>query len=286
MSSGGALQWFYGRKLAIATMHGKEKVLAKPLESALGVHCIVPPGFDTDRFGTFSGEAERPGDAVHTLRLKCLAAMEALDCDLAVASEGSFGPHPILPFAAVGEERLLMTDSLHGLEIGVRSLSGLTNFQHAEISDWPALVAFAKRTGFPEHGLILSGILGGERKVFKGLNQTEKLESAFRALRETADTVMVQTDMRALYNPTRMQAIAGLCDELLERIRSICPGCNRPGFGERHYNGGLACAWCGTPTERLLSIETRCNLCGHVELQLHPDGVETADPGTCPHCNP
>jgi hypothetical protein len=29
----------------------------------------------------------------------------------------------MLPFAAVGEERLFMIDRLHGLEIGVRSLS-------------------------------------------------------------------------------------------------------------------------------------------------------------------
>jgi hypothetical protein len=286
MSSGSVLQWFTGRRLAIATMHGKEKVLAEPLEKALGVHCVLPEPFDTDRFGTFSGEVERPGDADFTLRLKCRAAMEATNCDLALASEGSFGPHPMLPFAAVGEERLFMTDRLHGLEIGVRSLSGSTNFQHAEITDWPALQAFAKSAGFPEHGLILSGVIEGEMKVFKGLAQTEHLESAFRALITGSDTIAVQTDMRAMHNPTRMLAIARLCDELLERILSICQGCSRPGFGERHYQRGLACAWCGTPTERLLSIETRCSHCGHAEIQLYPDGVEAADPGNCPHCNP
>jgi hypothetical protein len=281
-----ARDWFAGRTLAIATMHGKERVLAAPLVTALGVNCSVPADLDTDRFGTFSGEVERPGDADFTLRLKCLAAMEALDCDLAVASEGSFGPHPMLPFAAVGEERLFMIDRLHGLEIGVRSLSGSTNFQHAEVSDWPALQAFAKSAGFPDHGLILSGNVEGEMQVFKGLHQIEKLESAFRSLSVASDTITVQTDMRAMHNPTRMQAIARLCDELLERIHSVCQGCSRPGFGERHYQRGLACAWCGTPTERLLSIETRCSHCGHAEIQLYPDGVEAADPGNCPHCNP
>jgi hypothetical protein len=281
-----ARDWFAGRTLAIATMHGKERVLAAPLVTALGVNCSVPADLDTDRFGTFSGEVERPGDADFTLRLKCLAAMEALDCDLAVASEGSFGPHPMLPFAAVGEERLFMIDRLHGLEIGVRSLSGSTNFQHAEVSDWPALQAFAKSAGFPDHGLILSGNVEGEMQVFKGLHQIEKLESAFRSLSVASDTITVQTDMRAMHNPTRMQAIARLCDALMERILCICMGCSRPGFGERHYQRGLACAWCGTPTERVLSIETKCSHCGHLEIQLYPEGVEAAEPGNFPDCNP
>jgi len=281
-----AAHWFAGRRLVIATMHGKEKVLAAPLEIALGVHCIVPDLFDTDRFGTFSGEVERPGDADFTLRLKCLAAMEAANCDLAVASEGSFGPHPMLPFAAVGEERLLVLDNLHGLEIAVRSLSSATNFQQTEIADLPALLDFALRIGFPEHGLILRGSKDGHIEFVKGLHNIAALASAFSALRASTDTIMVQTDMRAMHNPTRMEAIARLCDELLERVCCMCLGCGRPGFGERHYNKGLPCAWCGTPTDRALSIEKRCSHCGHVEVQLYPDGVETAEPGLCQYCNP
>ena len=278
--------WFAGRRLVIATMHGKEKVLAEPLEKAIGVHCVLPESFNTDRFGTFSGEVERPGDADFTLRLKCQAAMEATNCDLAIGSEGSFGPHPMMPFAAVGEERLMLTDRLHGLEIGVRSLSGFTNFQHAGISDWQALQAFAKSAGFPDHGLILSGNVEGEKQVFKGLHQIDKLQSAFRSLSAASDTITVQTDMRAMHNPTRMMAIARLCNELLDRIHRICKACSRPGFGEHHYNSGLPCAWCGTPTGRVLSIETRCSYCSHIEIEFYPDGVEAADPGNCLHCNP
>lgn len=286
MSSGGALQWFYGRKLAIATMHGKEKVLAKPLESALGVHCIVPDGFDTDCFGTFAGDVERPGDADFTLRLKCQAAMESANCDLAIASEGAFGPHPIVPFAAAGEERLMLTDKRNGFEITVRSLSSSTNFRHANLADWPAVCDFAVSAGFPEHGIILKGSCNGSQTLVKGLKNLSELESAFFALRTSSPVVAVQTDMRAMYNPTRMQAIANLCDQLLERICHICEGCMRPGFGERHFNTGLPCAWCGTPTTRLLSVELRCTHCDHFETHQYPDGVEAADPGTCPHCNP
>jgi hypothetical protein len=51
-----AHQLFKGRNLVIATLHGKEKVIAPLLEHALGVKIIVPEKFDTDQYGTFSGE--------------------------------------------------------------------------------------------------------------------------------------------------------------------------------------------------------------------------------------
>ena len=53
-------QPFAGRRLCIATMHHKERVLRPLLERSLGVVCVVPPrGFDTDRFGSFSGTVAR-----------------------------------------------------------------------------------------------------------------------------------------------------------------------------------------------------------------------------------
>ena len=95
---------FSGRKLVIATKHKKEQVIAPLLENALGAKCIVPEGFDTDTFGTFSGEKERADDPVITARIKCLKAMELTGATLGVASEGSFGPHPSLFFINADEE--------------------------------------------------------------------------------------------------------------------------------------------------------------------------------------
>ena len=60
---------FAGRSLCIATMHGKEAAIAPVLQQRLGVRCVLPPDdFDSDRFGTFSGEvpplaATLPGGA-------------------------------------------------------------------------------------------------------------------------------------------------------------------------------------------------------------------------------
>jgi hypothetical protein len=101
---------FNGRKLLIATKHNKEQVIAPILEEGLGVHCFVPENYDSDIFGTFSGEVERKNTALETVRAKCLAAMAEFDCDLGIASEGSFGSHPSIFFAQADDEFLIFID--------------------------------------------------------------------------------------------------------------------------------------------------------------------------------
>jgi hypothetical protein len=73
---------FEGRRLLIATKHQKEQVIAPILEEGLGVQCIVPENYDSDIFGTFSGEIDRKDTALETVRAKCLMAMEQFDSDL------------------------------------------------------------------------------------------------------------------------------------------------------------------------------------------------------------
>ena len=59
--------------------------------------------------------------------------MELANCDLAVASEGSFGPHPTIYFVHADDEFLLFIDKKNDLEIIVRELSTVTNFNGSEI---------------------------------------------------------------------------------------------------------------------------------------------------------
>ena len=125
--NGSSDKWFKGRRLLIATRHGKEAVIAPVLEEALGVRCIVPDNYDTDRFGTFTGEIPRAHDPVGTARLKCETAMDEYGLDLAVASEGSFGAHPSISFVPCNEELLVLIDRRNNLEIIARELSLETN---------------------------------------------------------------------------------------------------------------------------------------------------------------
>jgi hypothetical protein len=95
---------FKNRKLLIATKHQKEKVIAPIVESELGVTCFIDNSFDTDILGTFTGEVERELDPISTVREKCLQAMKINNCDLVIASEGSFGPHPSIFFVNADDE--------------------------------------------------------------------------------------------------------------------------------------------------------------------------------------
>lgn len=61
MSAG--VEYLAGRRLVIATMHGKEQVIAPLLEAATGVQCMAGREVDTDRLGTFTGEVPRIGTA-------------------------------------------------------------------------------------------------------------------------------------------------------------------------------------------------------------------------------
>ena len=119
---------FRGRNLIIATKHKKEAVISPLIEKKLGVKCIVPDGFDSDIFGTFTGEIDRVNDPVSTARDKCLEAMALFNCDLGIASEGSFGPHPSLYLIPADDEILMFIDKKNNLEIIAREISNETNF--------------------------------------------------------------------------------------------------------------------------------------------------------------
>jgi hypothetical protein len=273
---------FEGRKLLIATRHRKEKVLIPPLKNALGILPLVPEDFDSDAFGTFSGEIERTADPLTTLRRKCMAAMELYGCDLAIASEGSFGPHPDYPFLPGNEEWLLFRDDRHQLEIIARELSLETNFSSQEISSESELLTFASKAGFPSHGLILRA----GKDIIKGIQGEELLRSSFRKLREAGEQVTAETDMRALYNPGRMLVIERAAVKLLDKLLCACPGCGMPGFGITRIDPGLPCAGCGSATALAERAEYHCKFCGHTEILLHPEGKSHADPASCFVCNP
>lgn len=267
-------------------MHGKEKALAPILREALGVHVVVPGGLDTDSFGTFTGEVGREADVLSVLRSKCRMAMKMSGTDLAVASEGSFGAHPYIPFLPADEERLLLCDSRHGLEIQGGVLSSETNYSSGSFSGWEAVEAFARSAGFPDHGLILRTRKTEGEEIVKGITDHQQLRRAFDMLQQVTDTVHVETDMRAMMNPMRMKVIAQAANDLVERIRSVCPQCGRPGFGVVRTDAGLPCRQCRMPTRSVLRVIYFCNGCGNKHEVLNPGGRSAEDPMHCDWCNP
>lgn len=279
-------EMFKGRKLAIATMHHKEKVIQPLLEKELGVNCVVPAELNTDQWGTFSGEIEREHNPVETARLKCLKAMELTDSDLGVASEGSFGPHPSLFFIQADDEFLIFIDLKNNLEIICRELSTSTNFNGKMIQSESELFVFADLSKFPSHGLILKDAKDNYRHIVKGVTQQSDLQNAYRHLSEKYGTVYVETDMRAMYNPTRMAVIEVVTHKLIKKIQSTCPNCSMPGFGLTNIQKGLPCSLCGSPTNSTLANISVCNHCSFTQEDLHPNNKTTEDPMYCDRCNP
>ena len=277
---------FKERRLLIATKHLKERVIAPILEKELGVICMANANFDTDKLGTFTGEIERELDPVSTVREKCLLAMKMNNCELGVASEGSFGPHPTLFFIHADEEFLIFIDKINNIEIIVRELSTSTNFNGKLINNETELLEFADKVKFPSHGLILRKSKGEDIDIQKGISDMDELEKVFTNLISKYGSVYVETDMRAMHNPSRMKVIEKATEKLVEKIKSICPNCQMPGFGITDAKKGLKCSLCGLPTNSVLSYFYECRHCHFKKEEKYPHQKTTEDPGYCDYCNP
>lgn len=279
-----------GETAVIATMHGKEAAIAPVLTQGLGLNCLVPEDFDTDRFGTFTREIERAGSPLDAARAKIEAALAGSpSARIAIASEGSFGPHPRVPFAPLAQELVLMIDRRSGLEIAGHDASLETNFAHLLVDRPEAALAFAGRVGFPGHALIVMGCRGEQPApdlaLWKGITDQGALARAVQQTVAVCGKAFVETDMRARFNPTRLKAIERAAWDLVRRFRSRCPVCAYPGFDVTERVRGLPCEHCGQPTEATRAEISVCAACGH-RLERSAAGSAWADPGLCPACNP
>ncbi|RYJ42845.1 DUF6671 family protein [Flavobacterium beibuense] len=277
---------FENRKLLIVTKHGKEAVLAPKLEKALGVRCIAASSFDTDTLGTFSGETERPGDALTVLRTKCRSGMQLEGYDLALASEGSFGAHPTIFFATADEELLMLIDTKNNLEITSRVISLETNFNATVIHNRSELEKFLELCKFPSHAVLLKKSPYDCTDMVKGIHDHSTLYEVYERLKDKEGAVYIETDMRAIHNPSRMHVIGQAADKLIEKIASCCPECACPGFGMTSATAGLPCAACGHPTKSTLYHTYCCQKCLHAEKKWYPRGIIKEEPEYCDLCNP
>jgi hypothetical protein len=280
------VELFAGRKLVIATKHGKESVIAPRIEEALGVQCFVPKRFDSDLFGTFTGEVERLDDPIATARKKCLYAMEKETCDMAIASEGSFGAHPTLYFVPADDEFLLFIDKKNQLEILVREVSTATNFDGAHVQYDKEIKAFAEKVKFPAHAIIARRHKDDAFSIEKNIHSWDKLLRIAEKYIAQYGSFYLETDMRAMNNPSRMKVIELAAIKLIDKINSLCPSCKTPGFGITEAKTGLPCAHCNSPTHSVFSHIYQCAKCNHQNELKFPNNIKHEDPMYCDLCNP
>ena len=277
------------RSVAFATKHGKERVVSLPMKSGLGLEVVVPKEIDTDELGTFTGEIERPGTPREVVLQKACLGMEITGLSMGLASEGSFGPHPVIPFVPVDHEMMAFVDDKKGFQVVEQTLAVETNFRHANVASLTELEDFLTRSGFPSHALIVHpNQRNGSNLIFKGLQTIEDVSSAIELCRgQSSDGLThIETDMRAHMNPTRMKAIRRLAGKLVRRLRSLCPSCSTPGWGMTGVEKGLPCRICRFPTELVKDEIFGCARCDRTDARPRIDGKQFAEPGQCPLCNP
>lgn len=275
------------RRVCLTTRHGKQRALARPFRAGLGAELVVSD-CDTDQFGTFSGEIDRRADALTTCRRKAELGLEASGLSLGLASEGSFGPHPAVPWLAAGLELLLFIDRERQLQVVEQRLELRTNYGRFRLDPGADHAPWLQRIGFPGHAVIVRPGAGPPQPCVKGIQSLEGLERAIAHCRAQGQgaPLVLETDMRAHRNPTRMASIRRLGFQLARRLASTCPACQSPGWGPIATIPGLPCSWCGSPTELSRSEQWGCVACDHRQERPRADGRQQADPAHCPYCNP
>lgn len=278
---------YQNQTILLATKHSKERVIAPLFANELNAHIFVPNDYDTDQFGTFSGERPRTKSAVETCIAKATQAARKYGFSFAIASEGSFGPHPQYYLMPADTEIVAFIDLKHNYVISEQHVSPKTNFSHATIGPEDKFTDFLEQIGFPKHGLVIKD-LSNDTILAKGIDDYPSLDALTTTFfaNYPQGKLHLETDMRAMKNPTRMEVIQEVTQKLVKRLNSYCPKCSTPGFGVLSTSGFLPCQQCGGATTLFKELIKGCICCNYHQKMSRPDRLIVADPGKCHHCNP
>lgn len=277
---------FSNRSASLLTKHGKEQVIADVLDVQVG--CVVKQtdAYDTDLLGTFTQETARYGSQLDAARKKASIGMDLLQLDLGVANEGAFINDPYTGMIPWNNELVLLLDQKYGLEISGFS-SAPAQSDNSYISHWEELTKFADGALFPSHYLVIKPTDEYHPQSKKGIRTLAELKDAFDWAKGLSKKgiVYVENDLRAFANPTRMANIRKATEDLANKMNSVCPKCQTPGFWIKDIKRGLPCNACGLATDQEIAKIWGCLKCDHEETE-GMKVLKFADPSKCNHCNP
>lgn len=275
------------RPCVLATMHHKEKVIAPLLQRELGISVTVPPNFNTDQFGTFTRNIARVGNQLEAARKKARSAMEQTGFDVGVASEGSFGSHPSLPFLASNLEIIVLIDNRYDIEVVGHYRTSKIQAQGQMVYTPEEATAVARSWGFPDQGVIVRLSEKSNRHIYKDIITIDNLEAVSKQLLSQwfVTRIFLETDMRAHRCPGRMESIERATLDLITNCQSVCPTCATPGYVITNTVTGLLCSQCHLPTDVVKETIHSCRKCSHQEHKPITDRT-FAEPRDCPWCNP
>lgn len=278
---------YAGRVAVLSTKHHKLPLIGPPLERSVGLR-VDTVGVDTDVLGTFTGDIPRLGPALDTAIAKARLGMGAAGQALGIASEGSIGPDPALPFVIADRELVVLVDDDAGIVVWESHTSWDIVTATTTVGPGEKLEQFLTRAGFPAHQLIVRPNSGGTGPIHKGILSLETLTTAVIecAAVATDGLARVETDLRAHACPSRRTIIVGAAERLASRLTTRCPACGAPGWGCVDVLLGVPCSWCGTQVARPRAEIDGCPACEHQASRPVVSPETRADPGECPFCNP
>lgn len=278
---------YLGQIAVLATKHEKLPLVGPPLADAVGLH-VEAVAVDTDALGTFTGDIPRQAPPLETAIAKARLGMRSTARALGLASEGSIGPDPTMPFVVLDREIVVLVDDGTGIVVWETHASWDVVAVSTTVGTGDDLGAFLSRARFPDHQLIVRPGDGALHPIHKGISSIEALTAAVdECAAGSADNLaLVETDLRAHACPSRRAVIAVAAKRLARRIATRCPSCGSPGWGRVDVVLGVACAWCGTQVARPRAEIDGCPACDHKATRpvISPDA--RADPAQCPLCNP
>ncbi len=284
---------YFQTTVAFPTLHKKEQILQPLFELVFDAKLHVPNEINTDSFGTFTGEIKRESDVKNVLRKKAMAGIQKTGLRYGLASEGTFGPHPMTPFMNCNQESLLFVDTERKIEIFHNHISTKNQSEYAEIETENELEQFLNQINFGPQAVIVKPGKEWEKQpewIFKGITTRKEIKRAIQQIHATFSRtkVWIETDNRAHLNPKRRNVIWECGKKLVQKMEALCPSCNTPGFAVCGYIPGLVCSQCGRLSNHPKEEIWRCpNVdCPYQEIKPRLDGITQLDPGECEWCNP
>lgn len=277
---------YAGRTIILTSKHQKLDLFQESFHQKLAAEVRELP-LDTDLLGTFSGEIERVDSPLESAIKKARMGMQATGIPLGIASEGSIGADPTVPWIQADYELAVFVDSERDLVISQSYLSHEICAAKVTVGSGADLAEFLLKAGFPDHGLIVRPDSAIEPFVIKGVRDYSSLELAIeQSLALTLNgLITIESDFRAMHSPTRRANIFKAAELLAARISNLCPQCNCPGWGRIGYLKGVSCSDCGLDNpEAIFKEELGCYKCDLVEQGRVIR--ELLDPASCIFCNP
>lgn len=277
-------KFFDQRDVVLVSMHGKAEIIAPVLTPSLGVVITALTQIDTDQFGSFTGEIPRAETQYHTAIAKARAGI-GQGYTLGIASEGSFFPHPEVPWLTMNQELVVLVDDTHGLVFEGWATSIDVTVMRQQVHMLAEVEDFVRRVGFPDQGVLVRYHVDERVQCYKdAVTEAELGAVVTRMWGSGQHDVWLETDLRAHRNPRRRAVIRQATIDLLHNLLRICAQCGAPGVRQVAVVRGLPCAWCGVPTRQPKAVIYACVRCECRTTTPHGDGA--VSPEFCEGCNP